>query len=187
MDEILKNEGFQHIASIIFDNLDVKSILRCREVNTTWAKKIDKDKILWKRRLQKLKIEKFYPNEDGEKMTILNRFPEWHRVFEFYENQVDTADLKNFVVALESPCNYMRNWNTMDLYPWSPVHLEATRGRHKLIRLFLDTSFPWDLDAISMDFNEMTNPDRKFTEPNLLNIAFDNDDFELVQILLSDN
>ena len=185
MDNII--QGFHHITLIIFDNLDVESIFRCREVNTTWAKKIDEDKLLWKRQLEKLKMEKFYPNENGQKLTILNRFPEWHRVFEFYENQVVTTDLKNFVVALNSPCNFMRNLNTVDLYPLSPVHLEATRGLHKLIRLILNTSFPWDLDAISMDFEEMTNPDRKFTEPNLLSIAFDNDDFELVQILLSDN
>ena len=187
MDSIVKNEGLRDITLLIFDNLDTKSILRCREVNQTWMKKIDEDKILWKRRLQKLKIEKLYVNENGAKMTIMERFPDWYRVFDFYENQVDTSNLKNFVIALESPCNYMRNLNAIDLYPFSPVHLEATRGRHKLIRFILETSFPWDLDTISMGFEEMTNPDRRFMEPRLLDIAFENCDFELVQILLNDN
>merc|ERR1711997_951645 len=44
---------FPYLCSIIFANLDNKSLVQCRLVNKSWKKLIDNEKILWKRILKK--------------------------------------------------------------------------------------------------------------------------------------
>ena len=119
----------------------------------------------------------------GSKFTILQRFHDWKLVFDFIETRVDTETLKNFVVSLN---NVMCVSVDPNYFSFSPVHIETIRGHHKLIELLFDNDFPWDLDTISINFEDLVDPNRKFQEPNLLSIAFENNNMEIVNILLND-
>ena len=44
---------FPYLCSMIFANLDNKSLVQCRLVNKSWKKLIENEKILWKRILKK--------------------------------------------------------------------------------------------------------------------------------------
>ena len=182
MEIIFRNEGLQPILTNILNHLDIDSILKCRGVCTIWKNRIDKDHLLWKRILKRIKAEKLYVDTTGSKFTILQKFHDWNLVFDFFETRVDTTVLRDFVIALQSTCDFIRTLTDQQLY--SPVHIDANRGRHELIRVILDNGFPWDLDTIGINFEDRVDPNRRFDEPDLLNIALQNNDVNLIEYLI---
>ena len=144
MEELLKNEGLIYVSLRIFDNLDLKSILSCREINKIWKKAIDENVLLWKRQLQHLKSKGVYYDETK---TVIEVFPEWKDVFDYYENEASVSQLRQIVVALQSPFCYLTNATHKWFELMSPLHIEALRGHHQLIRLLEDSP---------MDFNSRT-------------------------------
>ena len=136
MDGFLSNPGFQHIATTILEKLDVSSILSCREVNDKWKDFIDQNSIVWKRLLRQMEFEKVY-SENGIEKTTIERFPDWKIVFEFY-GKSGVEDLKDFVMAMHKPYQYLRENPQLRIRAMSPIHVAALIGHHKLIHLLLE-------------------------------------------------
>ena len=195
MEELLKNEGLVYVSLRIFDNLDLKSILSCREINKIWKKAIDENVLLWKRQLQLLKSKGVYYDETK---TVIEVFPEWKDVFDYYEIEASVSQLRQFVVALQSPFCYLINENNWYDELMSPLHIEAMRGHHQMIRLLVDSPMDfnsrtiWVHDTRDLDdlnnhhYNEALNLALLIRDNGntILHIAADNNDVELVKLLL---
>ena len=194
MEELLKNEGLVYVSLRIFDNLDLKSILSCREINKMWKKAIDENVLLWKRQLQLLKSKGVYYDETK---TVIEVFPEWNDVFDYYENEASVSQLRQIVVALQSSFCYLTNATHKWFELMSPLHIEALRGHHQLIRSLLDS--PMDFNSTTLLIYSIADPD----DPNnyfhddlnvawldqdighiILHITADNHNVDLVKLLL---
>ena len=55
MEIFVENPGFSHIVENIIGNLDVRSLLNCRLVNSTWRSYIDTSKYLWRNLIYQFK------------------------------------------------------------------------------------------------------------------------------------
>ena len=194
MEELLKNEGLVYVSLRIFDNLDLKSILSCREINKMWKKAIDENVLLWKRQLQLLKSKGVYYDETK---TVIEVFPEWKDVFDYYEIEASVSQLRQFVVALQSPFCYLINENNWYDELMSPLHIEAMRGHHQMIRLLVDSPMDFNSRTILVDYiRDPDDPNNYYNDDlnvalldrdnghTILHIAADNHDVELVKLLL---
>ena len=164
MEELLKNEGLIYVSLRIFDNLDLKSILSCREINKMWKKAIDENVLLWKRQLQLLKSKEIYYDETK---TVIEVFPEWKVVFDYYENEASVSQLRQIVVALQSPfcylINYFQNYWYDELR--SPLQIEAERGHYQLIRLLVDSPMDFNSRTIWVDdIRDSDDPNNHYNE-----------------------
>ena len=165
--------------------LDFKTVLNCHQVSQKWSELIDKNKRFWIRELQALKFEKIYFSTHfrfNRGKTIVDVFPDWQEVFEYFEKSVETEKLKDFVCALQAPYEYLRSETDGKRLSeiLNPMHIEAMRGRHKLIQILVESP---------MNFNSQTIPnddDGDYMGKNtILHIACNNGDTELVKFILS--
>ena len=126
----------------ILPYLDLKTVLNCRQVNQNWSEFIDKNKRFWIRELRALKFEKIYfsPNFSfSRSKTICDIFPDWQKVFDYFEKEVETDKLREFVCALQAPYDYLRTEKDDKRLSeiFNPMHIEAWKGRHKLLHLLM--------------------------------------------------
>ena len=162
----------EDVTRVILDYLDLKSIAACRQVSKGLKFIVDTNRSLWIRELRKLRYMNIYGYKNLLLRDVTEVFHDWEDVFDYFEKEADTDKLREFVCALQSPYDYLLNAATReDHEEMSPLHVEAFRGRHKLIHILLDSP---------VDFNSKTSEGH-----NLLHIACDNGDIELVKILLS--
>ena len=104
MDTLVLNGGFQSTALHIFGFLDPRSIGQCRLVSSHWQKLIDSQKFWWVLQVQDLKDKRVFPSYDVEEArekenmeTIIDYYPHWKDVFEYYEKISCIAQTKNFL------------------------------------------------------------------------------------------
>ena len=153
MDKIPKE-----VTLLIMDYLDLKSIAACRQISHRLKFLVDTNRRLWIRELRKLKFMKIYydpykslESEDSAtsletpNTTVIEAFPDWKNIFDYYENEAAEGKLdkvREFVCALQWPYNYLvEEEHENDKGIMSPLHLEAYRGpgRHKLIHILVDS------------------------------------------------
>ena len=166
----------------ILPYLDLKTVLNCRQVLAQeWVDFIDKNRRFWLRELRARKLESIYfePQTPYRVKKITEVFPDWERVFEYFE-KVETEKLKEFVCALEAPYDYLRREkdDTRLKEIMNPLHIEALHGRHELINILLESP---------LDFNCKTilNDESEAGEHTILHIAASNGDIELVKLIFS--
>ena len=104
MDTLVRNGGFQRTALHIFGLLDPRSIGECRLVSSHWRKLIDSQKFWWVLQVQDLKTKRLFPTYDVEEArekenmeTIIDYYPHWKDVFEYYEKIPSIAQTNNFL------------------------------------------------------------------------------------------
>ena len=104
MDTLVRNGGFQRTALHIFGLLDPRSIGECRLVSSHWRKLIDSQKFWWVLQVQDLKTKRVFPTYDVEEArekenteTIIDYYPHWKDVFEYYEKIPSIAQTNNFL------------------------------------------------------------------------------------------
>ena len=86
MEELVENPGFLHLAIKIFQKLDLESLQRCSQVNSTWYEVIQDQRFSWILQLNKM-----------EEIAKSNQwFQSMKPAFVFYANQ-SFSELKNFV------------------------------------------------------------------------------------------
>ena len=137
MNSFIRNQGFQHIPTLIFECLSLESFAVCRKVSKEWKQFIDHSTSFWKRHLQNtrelMKEKQDYHNrsknyedeeesEDGEKVF----WKSWTQVFNHYEFEVKDNDLvKDFVLLFydywKEHGDYHYDWTT-------PLNQAAKRG-----------------------------------------------------------
>jgi len=166
----------EHVSSMVLKYLDLRSIVKCREVCKEWKSIVEDHRGLWIRKLMDMKSEKIYFDKTK---TIIQTFPEWEIVFDFYRDKgkAEMYKLMAFVIFLQSSFEFLRDPKRTWYEVLSPMHIEALRANHKFFRFFLDSP---------MDFNSKTVQRCKHDTDygrTILHIACNNDDVGLVKFL----
>ena len=114
---------------------------------------------------EKIYDDKLLKSEEmfvGNKCTVLEMFPDWKDVFDYFEFHGDVSKLKDFVLALQEPYHYLRTAKHFWFEIMSPAHVEAFRGHHKLIQLLLESPLNFNAKTLCLDFEEDDYWDRFF-------------------------
>ena len=138
MNNLIRNPGFQHIPTLIFECLGLESFAVCRKVSKEWKQFIDHSTSFWKRHLEKtrqlMKEKQDYHNRrnyEDEEETEHDKYEKvfwnsWTQVFDYYEFEVKDNDLvKDFVLLFydywKEHGEYHYDWTT-------PLNQAAKRG-----------------------------------------------------------
>ena len=145
MDILLVNEGLVHIGRQIFEYLDFKSLLQCYSVCQLWRNFIDyqfdeefkpTELVL---RLHHLKTRKkaYISRLDlvQDLHCILEGFPSWYKVFEYFESQANFKE--QFMPFLQFMEIYFDDPNVP--YDYSPLHYASMHGNLLVLQLLFQS------------------------------------------------
>ena len=147
MEAIAQSPGLQHISEDIFKLLDKKSLINCREVNSSWKNVLD-EPIFWLK-----KYEGAYPSSDvpktwktlaqeleGEKLVnefvlALMKVWQWRKImpFQFIKYLLESnkyPDLIEFILEHENPMSKLGRVFVNGTCMWNPrpIHFAALYG-----------------------------------------------------------
>jgi len=143
MEAITNNPGLSFLALDIFEDLDIDTVLNCRQVCKEWQGLIDsqfESKKSWKTLIQRfhgLKKMKFQHYSDE---LFIEKFPNWIRLLKYFQTQESLYNLKTFVSFME---NYFEDSNTR--LSESPLHYAAVKGNLDVMRIFIKS--PLDFNS----------------------------------------
>ena len=107
----------EDITFLILDYLDLKSVMKCRQVSKSMKCLVDQSRRVWIRELHNLKeryiYEFSYSCAGPDVACVTEVFEDWEDVFEYFEKEADTEKLREFTCALRSPYKYLAN---LDFY-----------------------------------------------------------------------
>ena len=162
---------FQHIAEKIFDQLDNRSLVNCREVTSSWQKFIDCKNLPW---IQIVNIPKILKKKDTYwhvasktgQIIILDM------IFEIEQNfDINTQDEQGRTVFHCACMNghtkiaqrliqnsvlvnldlNLKSWNG-----WTALHLSCASGQSKIVNILIKNSEQFNIELNAKNHYEMT-------------------------------
>ena len=117
---ILGNPAFKFIVNQICETLSVSDMAKCHCVSKRFHEILLNNKPWWIAQLRLMKTIKYFKYADVHKTdpidghnwiekrppeSIIEKFPEWSKVFDYFENIKDTITLQEFTLLLKSYFN----------------------------------------------------------------------------------
>ena len=152
MEDLLRRTP--HLPEAIFDQLDDKSLMKCKEVNRSWCNFINDNKILWVRMIQKYFCAMNYVYIDSwEKVIIKISSESWkelsmtlqklfkdspaYRISVYWHPLHIVAACGN-VALCKHVLQKCKNENPVDVLGLTPLHYAAERGFADVYQLLMD-------------------------------------------------
>ena len=159
---LLTNPGLDHIPRQVLGYLDAQTVVSCLRVSKALKGFVENErhwyllqsKILREKKPPKIVIEQIGWGSTSYKdlsdhfnyRMVPGRYPQWLKVFEYFENEASFDDLKGFVWLI-------KDYTTIDVeddecFKYSPLFHAAKFGSLNVIQFCLDNGFCFDLDDL---------------------------------------
>ena len=168
MNSLITNPGLQHLAIRIFAKLNIQDLKHCRIVCKLWKDMIENDKSWLHYNLNKVKNKPHIIMKDdllnyfNFKIPLIEEFPEWQKVHDYFECTKNIQDLKSYV-------NFMKDYFENESNTWTPLHFACLNGNIEMVKLFVKS--PINIQILDK------------SGKTALDLATDNAHLEIVQLL----
>ena len=129
--EVMFFERFPHLNELLFIELDNESLVTCKEVDKTWNKFIDSQKLLWIRMMEK-------------HIGRLEQYPEtWKKV----TSKTQVKNVQELALTVDqfyncyNPDGNGEDWSSRNIstdVSWTPIHIAASWGRLDLCQFIFE-------------------------------------------------
>ena len=125
--EFIFFERFPHLNQLILSELDNQSLVTCKEVDKTWNKFIDSQKLLWIRMMEK-------------HIGRLEQYPEtWKKV----TSKTQVKNVQELALTVDQfynfdNCDGDEHKHHNSHFQWNPIHITASSGRLDLCRFIFE-------------------------------------------------
>ena len=156
---LLTNPGLDHIPRQVLGYLDAQTVLSCLRVSKAFKAFVENErhwyllqsKILRETKPPKIVITKVGwgttrhedKNNHFNQRMVPERYPQWKKVFEYFENEASFEDLQGFVWLIKDYT--LIDDEDDELFTYSPLFHAAKFGSLKVIQFCLDNGFCFDL------------------------------------------
>ena len=153
IDPLVFNQGFSHITEQIFEQLDKKTVTKCREVSKSWQEFIDQKNFSW---IRVINIPTILKNEDKymHLAAKVGQIELFNNIFESEEikDPANIAGITPFHIA--SSCGHLKlveiliaksatkiiDIGVKDKQNWTAVHYAYSNGHSKTAELLIQKS-----------------------------------------------
>ena len=125
--EFIFFERFPHLNQLILSELDNESLVTCKEVDKTWNKFIDSQKLLWIRMMEK-------------HIGRLEQYPEtWKKV----TSKTQVKNVQELALTVDQfyncdDCDGDGHKHHNSHFKWNPIHIIASSGRLDLCQFIFE-------------------------------------------------
>ena len=133
MEDTIRNQGLDHLASKIFGYLDLDSLRESKKVSTFWKEFIENQRFYW--------IEELNVTKRSEVMqSIFKNYQNWQAIFKQFEEDLPLDKLEEFAEYMKvfEPRHKLTDkysWRICECRPCNPILNAAYRGELEFLKL----------------------------------------------------
>ena len=159
---LLRNPGYNFIVNQICENLTLNDLAKCHRVSKRFREILYHNKPWW---IEQLRFIKSTPKSFGEERGFIEEtFPQFHKVFNYFENTKDIYKLQEFVFFMKG---FFKDKNVKE----SPIFYAVRKGQTRIFELLMESP---------LDIKE----ERDNSNATLLHVACDVESLGIVKLLM---